>query len=104
MASKLPPLPILISDKIGALLSDARLSLLSCRSSSARCRGSSVSTGPPRTRGGLLRRRSFPMLAPSSLEPPASLLALQAAFLNEVLPRIETHAQVCFRGVRCHPQ
>ena len=41
------------------------------------------------------------MLAPSTLKPATSLLALQATFLSEILPRIETHAQVCFRGVHC---
>ena len=42
------------------------------------------------------------MLAPATPAPCSPTHALQAAFLNEVLPRIETHAQVCFHGVRCH--
>jgi hypothetical protein len=42
------------------------------------------------------------MLASPTLTPDAPLPALQAAFLSEVLPRIETHAEVCFGGVRCH--
>ena len=41
------------------------------------------------------------MLAPSSLEPAASLLVLQAAFLNEILPRIERHGHVIFRDFKC---
>ena len=40
------------------------------------------------------------MLTPSSPEP-ASLHVLQITFVSEVLPRIETHAEVCSRGIRC---
>ena len=41
------------------------------------------------------------MLTSVTLAPDAPLHTLHATFLSEVLPRIETHAEVCFRGVRC---
>ena len=42
------------------------------------------------------------MVASPTTAPDAPLSALQATFLAEVLPRIETHAEVCFGGLRCH--
>src|SRR5262249_6708246 len=58
----------------------------------------------PRSGDGPLLRRSFPMLALTTPVPTTSFHDLQAIFLAEVLPRIETHAEVSFRGLRCHHQ
>jgi len=44
------------------------------------------------------------MLALTTPVPTTSFHDLQAIFLAEVLPRIETHAEVSFRGLRCHHQ
>jgi hypothetical protein len=41
------------------------------------------------------------MLAPATPAPAASAHAVQATFLAEVLPRIQTHGEVCFRGILC---
>ena len=42
------------------------------------------------------------MFVPATPAPASLTHTLQATFLSEILPRIETHAEVCFGGIRCH--